>query len=218
MPYQRSDAIPATPHPGTLYVAVGHAGSARSSTVRIWTSKATNDWYAAVRVTAGIQKYSFHQSGNWSHSFLSEEIAEPYTEDGRHIDLWRRPAPVDGGWVRALQVRVPTAGLRPLPGERVADVQFADPAPGSGGWTFIELFEGPTGGSVNVSGAGARILGVMTRPTGLVVAWSYHPDYERSITIEHDTDAPEMSATARVGLHGSIDNTGERFIIETAVK
>ncbi|QTF81735.1 hypothetical protein SEA_BEEGEE_32 [Gordonia phage BeeGee] len=193
--------------------AVGSAGGPRSSTWIVFCSKKTADWYAAVRTLAGVQKYSFHESGKWGWGFV-EQAADLYVDEGasRHLDLWDRPAEFVPGWTRALSIRIPTNGLRMLPDEATAKVTFVEP---TAEWTTIELLEGTAGARTDALPP-CRLHAQLPLVGGAMVVVTSHSDSPPTQTITGPR--PELARevftpTARVGLMG-YDDAGVRVVVE----
>ena len=63
---------------GTIRCAIGEPGR-QSGVWRIWANKSTSDVYIAARPTAGVQKFSLHESGDWRLQWVNAEHAERYT-------------------------------------------------------------------------------------------------------------------------------------------
>jgi hypothetical protein len=139
-----ADSIAATgqdvPPGGTLRFAVGSVDGPRSSTWRVWSARNTTDVYLAPRSIAGVQKISLHETGSWSHSFVSDEKAAPFVAPGspRHVEIWQRQAEFSAGWSRGYVVMVPWTELRLWPEREQGEIVFA-PSPGHGYWTHIEI-------------------------------------------------------------------------------
>ena len=60
---------PAAPLGAVLRIAVGEPGR-RSSVWRIWSNRTASDVYVAARTVAGVQKFSFHESGAWRYAWV----------------------------------------------------------------------------------------------------------------------------------------------------
>ncbi len=143
---------------GTIRFAVGALTGMRSSTWRIWSKERTVDFYLAIRSVAGVQKISFHQSGSWAHSFISDEKAEPFVPKGasRHLHLWQRPPPFADRWHRAYTIIVPWTELRPSQEPEQGDVAFI-PHPGVGYWVYVDIVVLITDGPSNRAYQATRI-------------------------------------------------------------
>jgi hypothetical protein len=193
--------------------AVGSPGGPRSSTWIAFPSKKTADWYAAVRTIAGHQKYSFHESGRWGWGYVAQ-VADLYVEEGesRHLDLWNRPAEFVPGWTRALGIRVPTNGLRVLPDEATAKVNFVEP---TAEWTTIELLEGTADAHTDALPP-CQVLAQLPLVGGAKVVIATHNDSPPPQ--ETTGQLPELprqafTPTARMALNGH-DDAGVRFVFE----
>ncbi|WP_155826646.1 hypothetical protein [Jongsikchunia kroppenstedtii] len=210
--------------PATVRFAVGSPDGPRSSTWRVWTSKTKNDWYAAVRVLAGRQKWSFHRSGVWRHAFLTEEDAKPYLDEDRVMDRWERPAEFTPGWTRALQIRVPVAGLRVgVDDGKGKPVKFVDPA--DAGVVCLELLQGEQDSHLDQLPSPSELLDFLQLPEGGFVVVAAHLEYPPpsdepptniDLQLRPGIDPPVITPTTRVALHG-YSETGERLVTETAV-
>lgn len=101
--------------------SVGEPGK-RSSVWRLWGTKKTNDLYLASRASAGIFKYSFHESGDWRLQLIARDhrdgpaFAYHGLKDGRLLDRWSRPAS-RGGWTEMLSIWVPWSDLIAIPND-----------------------------------------------------------------------------------------------------
>ncbi len=101
---------------GTVRVAAGSAGGARSTVWRVWANRTSSDVYVAARVLAGVNKISLHESGDWRYQWVRPEPAERYAPgQGRLIGRWPRPPAVGAGWTRGLAIWVPEPDLVPIP-------------------------------------------------------------------------------------------------------
>jgi len=118
--------------------AVGSVDGPKSTIYRIWTQKNKPDLFLAGIPTAGVMKVSFHESGQWQHSFLSQ-VAMEYvsTNAERHVDKWQRPAPLTPGWTQCYCITVPRTELR-YTNVDVADVRWAGD-PGHGYWITLHI-------------------------------------------------------------------------------
>lgn len=102
---------------GTVRVSVGEPGR-RSGIWRIWANKPTSDIYIAETSLAGTMKISLHQSGDWRHQWVTQELAEQWTQaPNRLIDQWPRPEEWGGGWTRALVIWIACDALGDSPGD-----------------------------------------------------------------------------------------------------
>lgn len=102
---------------GVERVAVGEPGR-RGSVWRIWANRGSSDLYVAVRNIAGVQKYSFHESGDWRLQWTTPEVATRWTgDDDRRVDQWRRPDEDPKGWTVALTIWVPHGELGTIGGD-----------------------------------------------------------------------------------------------------
>jgi hypothetical protein len=95
-------------------------GTRRSADWEAWTSKNSDDVYAAARLTAGEIKVSLHQTGSWSHGFTAQgkAAASLPPEETRHFTIWSKPAEIYPGWTRAVRLIIPDNSLqvKPAPG------------------------------------------------------------------------------------------------------
>ncbi|MDJ0411213.1 hypothetical protein [Rhodococcoides fascians] len=102
-------------------MAVGKPG-VRSSVWSVWGSKNSHDVYACIRSSAGVIKYSFHQSGEWIHHLVNPDhpkakfVTLP-SPDSKRLDTWSRPEPFYKGWTHMLSIFVPLEDLPVVPGD-----------------------------------------------------------------------------------------------------
>lgn len=101
--------------------ALGQPGH-RSSVWRVWANKGKHDVYAAIRTSAGVLKYSFHESGEWIHHLVSAshpkaKFVKVPNPDSKRLDTWRRPEPFVDGWTHMLSIFVPAKDLQIVPGD-----------------------------------------------------------------------------------------------------
>jgi len=101
--------------------ALGQPGH-RSSVWRVWANKGKHDVYAAIRTSAGLLKYSFHESGEWIHHLVTTEhpkakfVSLP-NPSSKRLDTWRRPDPFVPGWTHMLSIFIPAEDLQIVPGD-----------------------------------------------------------------------------------------------------
>lgn len=110
---------------GEVRVVVGEPGK-QSGSWLIWSRPNKFDVYVGLRAILGYQKWSLHETGDWRYQFLTDEKAAKFTDRGRVIDQWKRPAEVGGtGWTRGLAIRVrhqdlvEVANLERVPGDAI---------------------------------------------------------------------------------------------------
>ena len=86
----------------------------RSSSWTAWVSKNSPDAYLANRALGGEFKMSFHASGIYQTSFLSDKTAARWTglESSRHLDRWERPPEFAPGWRHLFEVILPGSEMR----------------------------------------------------------------------------------------------------------
>jgi hypothetical protein len=91
---------------GTIRFGIGEPGR-RSGVWRIFAPSNKSDVYIGIRTILGYQKWSLHESGDWRHQWVTEEMAEEFTgSSDRIIDRWRQPAEVGAtGWTRGFAIR-----------------------------------------------------------------------------------------------------------------
>ncbi|MCK0517849.1 hypothetical protein [Williamsia sp. DF01-3] len=208
-----------------LRFAVGDPDGARSSTWRVWTVKKSADVYVAVRTIAGIEKVSLHESGNYAYG-VTEQVRAHFVEDGesRLHDTWTRPDS-DHGWHRGFAIRFPIEDLRPLPDEERNGVAFV--APGEVGAVQISIFIGTSAaskfevtpvenelGRLRIGGAGGQVVAAVQR----------NPDFTSDVLtgkrdwaigkIRAERPDIKLSPTMRMGMLGSDQATGERFLYD----
>ncbi len=101
---------------GTVRVAAGSPGGARSTVWRVWANRKSSDVYIAARDLAGVYKISLHESGDWRYQWVRRELAERYAPGlGRIIGQWPRPPAFGAGWTRGLVIWVPEPDIVPIP-------------------------------------------------------------------------------------------------------
>ena len=119
---------------------VGQPGR-RSTIWRLWAGPSKDDVYLASRHSAGVFKFSLHQSGDWRLAAIAEDLsAVPFTSlggpepEGRVMHRWARPPAGPTGWTEALSLWVPAQDVLDVPGdtEQGRGVQWMTrPPPGS---------------------------------------------------------------------------------------
>lgn len=110
-PDGKDETVEVTGPPGVIRFAIG-THTRRSGIWRVWSDRGRSDVYAAVRTLAGLQKYSFHESGEWHHAFADDDDAARWAgTPTRFLDQWSRPKSAMAGWTRALAVKVPHGAL-----------------------------------------------------------------------------------------------------------
>ena len=85
-------------------------------------------------------KVSFHESGQWQHSYLSNgamQYVDTYAD--RHVDRWEQPPPFVAGLRRGYRVSVPHTELRLKADDGDAQVRWI-PDPGADFWVNIHVF------------------------------------------------------------------------------
>jgi hypothetical protein len=140
---------------GQIRVGVGRPGH-RSGVWRIWANKGKSDVYVAARSIAGIQKFSFHESGDWRHQWVTPEQAEKFTAGrNRVMDRWPRPPDGPGGWTKALSIWVPKEDVQRIEDDdQGSEGVMWTPEPPDGFAVGIHVVVAKTDlGSVRVSGA-----------------------------------------------------------------
>jgi hypothetical protein len=126
-------AVVVDPGRPVKFAVIARDGS-RSGTWVVWASRRRLDVYLTALMMARSWKVSLHQTGSWSHGFLSDQVAKTLGHPGplRHLDIWPRPADFAPGMWRGFSVWVPHDELRPCamhtPDEGVVTVP--DPGPG----------------------------------------------------------------------------------------
>ncbi|SEF27412.1 hypothetical protein SAMN05421837_103819 [Amycolatopsis pretoriensis] len=111
---------------------------------KILSAKTRSDVYLVSLPTAHTMKVSFHESGQWQHSFLSN-VAMQYVDTNaeRHVDRWEQPRPFISGLRRGYRVSVPHTELRLKADDGNGQVRWI-PDPGVGFWVNIHVvFQAP---------------------------------------------------------------------------
>ena len=224
-----TEDIPVTGVGGVLRVAVGAFG-ARSSIWRIWANTRTSDVYVAARTVAGVQKYSFHQSGDWRYAWTSAATAQNFT-DGKErvIDRWERPTEDSNGWTAALSILVRA--------EDVTRVSSGDdenetvrwlpvPSPGRAMGIYLMIVRPDVGDDVELPGlAPIEVLGLANGEALLVLAGPRDVQPETALILKEARErglALRPDAAERVGEPGlrlavfTLDTEGHRQVWDTA--
>lgn len=218
------------PPGGTLRVRVERASDgACSSTWRVWGSRNHNDVYVGARTIVNTMKASLHESGQWQHSFISDEKAAPWRGDqGRHMDRWSAPDPVAPGLYRAYGIIVPDCDLAPRPDgttESGSVVVLPSPGPGRAVEIVVALFEqGSTtslvfdecivaGGIKLPNGGGVGVIGRTFVWDESVIADARQA--VMSAAAQH-RDRIEAAGSPRLGLFGFMED-GTRVVYDLAV-
>jgi hypothetical protein len=202
----------------------------RSESWRIWTVKNANDLYVAARQSAGWIKASFHESGDWRHGYISQQIAEEVLGERlpREFYRWNRPAEHLPGWTAAGRVIIPVGELR-------ADVSGSDSGKGvidvtadlAGDAILIEIWiEGP-GSNPALATSNARPLGALGQPgggtvwilaSGMDLPWDPR-DRFRSEILEAESAAGSSrhpTELRRIVVH-NVDDSGTLTWVELAI-
>jgi hypothetical protein len=117
--------------PGKICVVVGEPGR-QSGVWRIWSNRNKFDVYIAVRVIAGHQKWSLHETGDWRFQWVTDERAKQFGRDKRIIDQWQRPEEIgETGVTIGFSIRVRRKDLVEVadPGDVPADAVWLPPPP-----------------------------------------------------------------------------------------
>ncbi len=94
----------------------------RSSSWTTWTSRNSPDVYLANRALGADLKMSFHASGTFQTSFLSDETSARWRGgSSRHLDRWERPPEFAPGWTHLFEVVLPGPEMRPFQEIGIAD-------------------------------------------------------------------------------------------------
>ncbi|MCE0764769.1 hypothetical protein LWC35_17910 [Pseudonocardia kujensis] len=213
---------------GGFRFAIGSASGPHSTVYRIWSSKNSSDFYLTAVPLGRTQKISLHESGQWSHSFLSE-VAMQYVQRNadRHLERWERPNPAIPGFTRVYSITVPRTELR-LTTQDLSDVRWS-PDPGHGYWVRVEvILMDSAGAGTEAAWDDAYILGKLRLHNGervVVVSQRFKPAPEmaqrlgayRDMFLANESVNDMASAEFPVvGLHGHQDD-GARTLIELAM-
>ena len=211
---------------GVERVAVGELGR-RSSVWRIWANRSSSDLYVAVRNIAGVQKYSFHQSGDWRLQWSTRSAATQWTGlDERRVDQWRRPGEDQKGWTVALTIWVPHGDLGTIGGDDPLskNVTFVpDPQPGDvaairiivakPGGGLAELKRTlPIGGFTLANGEIVLILAAMRQMTDEQSIW-LEEHRRRGLEVARQKIRPPAFENTRMALFGTAA-TFDRFVFD----
>lgn len=91
---------------GPIRAVVGEPGR-QSGVWRIWSPPNKFDVYVAVRVIADMQKWSFHETGDWRFQWIFGDKTKHLGIDNRIIDQWQRPdEDPETGIQRCFSIRV----------------------------------------------------------------------------------------------------------------
>jgi hypothetical protein len=219
---------------GTMRLAIGEPGR-RSSTWRVWANPRKSDVYVAARTIAGIQKFSFHESGDWRHQWIGDN-AEKYTGSSERItDRWNRPDVPDHGYSRCISIWIPHGHLDEIPNERGAsdDLGYLPDAP-KGHFAGIHItIATPDRGVAELKGV--RPVGGFTLASGeaVIAMYSTSPitsETERTIgdAIQKTYEAyeargeslmelPNTVQSPRLAIHGH-DDKAARHVYDLALK
>lgn len=219
--------------PGVFRFALG-SHTRRSSVWRVWTNRNAADFYIGVRSITGVQKYSFHQSGQWHLAYSDADKATQYTgAPNRFIEKWDRPDQSLAGWTRALAIRVPHGALSDVPDEADDDdVLWLPEAPeGRTAVIGIGVVE-PNRGTVDLLGlpvAGFRLASgdavialYMTEPftdetRQMITEKLSHLPFPHGASAADIAVMAERADDLRAGLFGSNDQ-GSRFVWDLPVR
>jgi hypothetical protein len=100
--------------PGVRFAA-GRREGPRSNVWRLFTTKGKDDVYLSCWSFADVVKVSLHESGDWRYALISPD-------KNRVVDRWLPPNEFAPGFVKALQVIVPSSEVvMPSPHEEAQD-------------------------------------------------------------------------------------------------
>jgi hypothetical protein len=135
--------VPVATKKSAIRFCVGEPGN-RSTVWRIWPSPPHNDVYLATRESAGLQKFSLHESGDYRLAWLDNSRRGTIhtslaSDDSRVLMRWERPARLPNGWLPAVSIFVPREDVVEIDDEvKWQDVQWL-PQPPEGHCAEIEV-------------------------------------------------------------------------------
>jgi hypothetical protein len=184
-----------------LRMAVGTPGGLRSN---VWRgSSHKNDVYLMTTGMKGIEKFSFHQTGDCRRAFL-DKVGPADGETDRVIQRWWRPAPVPAGMLtQVVSLRIPSEYLSTtaLTYDERKSITWIPPAP-NGGATLIDFaFSGTSDSATReMAGATGRTVVSLTRlPNGdaFVVTWVHCEWPHESFTVPGLFNQPGQHVISR---------------------
>ena len=214
---------------GTARVAIGRVGL-RSSIWRFWANPSTSDLYVSSRTVAGVQKYSFHQSGDFRYAWTTREHALAYSgSEERILDRWSRPPSDVNGWTRVLSIWTRAEDITPIVGDDTRQEEvlwLAPPQPGSARAIHVALVR-PDLGTLELKGmAPLEVIRLASGEAAAILTGTTTVDDDQQRTIETDRakalallpGLQQLQGTpgTRVGLfgHGTDD---VRWVWDTAL-
>ncbi|WP_410662118.1 hypothetical protein [Amycolatopsis sp. lyj-84] len=217
------------PPGGGFRFAVGVPDGPKSTEYKVFSAKNSSDLYLVIIPTAETMKISFHESGDWQHSFLSQ-VAMQYVDRNadRHVDRWTRHEPFSPGWRRAYVITIPRSELRRTDSHERDNVRWISD-PGAGYWINIHILFRDAGSDTALQLRGAALVGELSLVDGrraVVLANAFKPQPDHARNIARDRDMILRNAEMRsqiadanhpvVGLHGH-DHSGVRGTTELSL-
>jgi len=133
---------------GTVRFRAVASGGRRSTSWAVLAGTVGSDVYLMARPLGTTAKVSLHQSGNWRHAFVSEEVSARFQPAGadRAFDKFVPPADeVAPGWIRAYAICLPESELQHYGAEKkenqIIDLESAD----TGGAVYVSVLLGTPG-------------------------------------------------------------------------
>jgi hypothetical protein len=207
-----------------------------SASWRLWTVKNSRDVYVAQRQLGNQLKVSFHESGKFQTSFLSNEISMEWQGvvpgKTRHLDQWQEPAEFAPGWTRLFEVVHPFTELRAFTESSLAGKQHVTLPVGPGYALHVYIltarlpvvdmnFSSASHFATLVVDDETRVVAVAVIQLWNIGAQLLEPARQRAIAGDPQHLAPAQqtidpnSPSARLTIHGThVDGT--RFVIDSA--
>jgi hypothetical protein len=155
----------------------------------------------------GVQKFSFHQTGDCRYAFL-DKLGPADGEADRAIKKWWRPIPVPAGMlVQIISLRIPSEYLSTVFAAERKALTWIPPAP-NGGATLVDFAFSGAGDNATEKMAEAtrRTIVSLTRlPNGdaFVVTWAHCDWTQDSFTVPGLFDQPGQHVISRSDPLGS---------------
>jgi hypothetical protein len=223
------------PKADELRFGVGSTSGPQSSVWTLWVNEGKSDVYVGAEVVVGIQKLSFHQTGEFRFGYTKEWArAHDVTgtpSGGRLWEKWDRPPPAPDGFTKVFYIMVPGSELR-VPAERLKDgsVEWVDPPP-PGLWVQMTMWFRPTARGprwiLDPNMGYQRVVGELPLPSGetfsvLAAHWPVDPQADATL------EAAKRAQVARMGVRLSShsdprgvlyrrDDDGTRYFVEFAL-
>jgi len=189
---------------------IGSPDGQRSAVWKFWTYK--DDVYATHRVPNGVEKFSFHASGDWRRAIVAERI--PAGVSDRVLNRWRRSPPEHPGSGRAtvaLTVVFPWHQISPTSVPLDSAVQWIAPAPAGRARVLQIIFAFEAEALFRDHFAkqdGGALLGIHRLPRGETVAFgSYTCCWE-----EGDMIAEAYGDDTDIVFQGNANISGDRLV------